>query len=318
MRVLGASDIKGTWGTILLPIGRDESIDYRRLEDEVDSMIEAGLDGLYTNGSAGEPHAQSEEEFDRVSRIVAERCEAAGVSFQIGVSHSSAQISLERLKRTLPLSPGAFQVTLPEWVPVTDGEAASFLERMAEAADPIGLVLYNPPHAKRVLDVTDIIRLKETVPSLVGVKVADSDSSWYASMRERLFDVSIFVPGHHLATGVANGAHGSYSNVACLSPRGAVRWYELMRADMVAALETEHKILAFFQSYIGPYAEKGYSNPALDKLLAAIGGWTKIGTRLRWPYRWISEAEAQCLHGVVREEIPELFERTVEQETEGR
>ena len=51
----------------------------------------------------------------------------------------------------------------------------------------------------------------------------------------------------------------------------------------------------------------GYSNAALDKLLAAIGGWGPVGTRLRRPYRWIDEAEAVRLRPMARSMMPELF-----------
>lgn len=39
---------------------------------------------------------------------------------------------------------------------------------------------------------------------------------------------------------------------------------------------------------MAPFATMhGCSNAALDKLLAAIGGWADVGTRLRRPYRWV-------------------------------
>ncbi len=62
-------------------------------------------------------------------------------------------------------------------------------------------------------------------------------------------------------------------------------------------------------SYIHPYiTTQGYSNQAVDKLLIAIGGWADVGTRLRWPYRWVPEDDADRLRPVAREMLPELFE----------
>jgi dihydrodipicolinate synthase/N-acetylneuraminate lyase len=308
MQALTSSQIHGTWGTVLLPINADESIDYERLGDEIDHLIAARLDGLYTNGTAGEFYTQTEQEFNTVAQLVAERCERAGMPFQLGVSHTSAQVSLERLRRAVELRPSAVQVILPDWVALTEEEAIAFLERMAEAAAPVPLVLYNPPHAKRVLDPVGIGRLRAAVPSLVSVKVLDGGPSWYAAIRQHLRDCAVFVPGHHLATGVLNGAQGSYSNVACLSPRGTKRWNNLMYTDIHAALVIERKILAFFQAHIVPIAAQGYSNPALDKLLAAIGGWANIGMRLRWPYRSIPDEVAHRLAPIAREMMPELFD----------
>ena len=169
-------------------------------------------------------------------------------------------------------------------------------------------VLYTPPPAKGVFTPAQIGRLHAAVPAIIGVKVADGDAAWYAEVRTHCQGVAVFVPGHHLATGVANGAAGAYSNVACLSPGGAQRWYNQMRVDLPAALELEQRIRHFMDTEIAPFIVRdGYANPALDKLLAAIGGWADVGTRLRWPYRWIEPDVAARLRPVTQSMLPELF-----------
>jgi dihydrodipicolinate synthase/N-acetylneuraminate lyase len=282
LQPLQAQDLRGSWATLMLPIDSDDSIDFARLADELDALIAASVDGIYTNGTAGEFHTQSEAEFDAIHALVAERCHRAGLPFQIGASHMSAQLSLDRIRRGRDLQPSAIQVILADWFPLKEAEMAACLARMAAAAAPIGLVLYNPPHAKVVLTPAQIGRLHASVPGLIGVKVAGGDAAWYAEMREHCRGLAVFVPGHHLATGIANGAAGSYSNVACLSPAGAQRWYAQMLVDLPAALALEQRIRQFMDTAIVPYIVRdGYANPALDKLLAAIGGWADVGTRLR-------------------------------------
>ncbi|MCP4399000.1 MAG: dihydrodipicolinate synthase family protein [bacterium] len=308
MKSLQYKELQGNWASIALPINPDDTIDYAKLEEEIGVLVTAGVDGIYTNGTAGEFYAQNEEEFDRINSLVASYCEKANLPFQLGASHMSAQISLERIKRARTFQPGAIQVILADWFPLTPEEAVACLTRMAEVADPIGLVLYNPPHAKRVLQPEEYSRLKEAVPNLIGIKVADSDSAWYEAMKRHCEGLAIFVPGHHLATGFTHGAAGSYSNVACLHPVGAQMWYDMMKNDIAQALDVEKRIQQFMNTHILPFiTQQKYSNQALDKLLAAIGGWANIGTRLRWPYRWIPEKEAERLRPIAREMIPELF-----------
>ena len=304
---LHSSEIRGTWGTVLLPINTDDSIDYVRLTEQVDVFLRSGVDGIYTNGTAGEFYSQTEAEFDRVCEIVATRAAARNVPFQLGASHYSPQITLERVQRARGLHPGAIQVILPDWLKVGNDEAVAFLSRIATAAAPIGIVLYNPPHAKRVLEPADLAKLRAAVPGLIGVKVGDGAASWYAAMRLLLPDFSVFVPGHHLATGYLQGANGSYSNIACLQPKGAVRWWGLMQTDPLAALAIERKILGFFREHLAPLAAQGFSGPAIDKLLCAAGRWCPFNTRLRWPYRYLGHETALKLSSVVRTAIPELF-----------
>lgn len=307
MKPLSANEIRGNWATLLLAWNRDESLDLGRVGAEIDVLIDASVSGIYSCGTAGEFHTLSEDEFDAVSTLLADRCEAVAMPFQIGVSHMSAQISRERLRRSVGLKPSAVQVILPDWFPVTDEEAIRFLDGMANVSDGIGLVLYNPPHAKRVLSPEEIGRLADAVPSLVGVKVADGDAAWYEAMGPVFERLSVFVPGHHLATGYQHGASGAYSNVACLSPRGAQWWWELMERDIDAALEVESRIRQFMDEHIVPFITRdGYCNGACDRLLALIGGWADIGDQMRWPYRSIAASEAERLRLVARESLPEF------------
>jgi hypothetical protein len=73
------------------------------------------------------------------------------------------------------------------------------------------------------------------------------------------------------------------------------------------ALQLEERILAFFSECITPFQKRGYSNPALDKFLATVGGWGPIGTRLRWPYRWIAEGEVEAVRNRAKILLPEFF-----------
>lgn len=301
--------IRGNWATLLLPIGSDDAIDFARLGDEIDCLIAAGVDGIYSNGTAGEFHNQSEAEFDAIQELLARRCAAAGMPFVIGACQSDARLSLDRVRRAAAWSPEGIQVILPDWWPVTAAEATDFLTMAAEAAGPVPLVLYNPPHAKRVFAPAELAQVLASVPQVVGVKLADGDAKWYAEARQALDGWGVYVPGHHLATGVSHSvAAGAFSNVACLSPVGAQRWTSLMLTDAAAALDVERRLRAFLETHVAPFGrDHGYSNAALDKLLAAIGDWAPVGTRLRRPYRWIDPEVAVQLRPAAQAAIPEIM-----------
>ncbi len=308
MRPFRASEIRGNWATLLLAWNEDDSLDLGRVRNEIECLIEMQVDGIYCNGTAGEFYALTEREFDQVAEALADRCEQAGMPFQIGVSQMSAQISLARLRRSIALAPVAIQVILPDWFPTSDREAADFLERMADEAEGIGLVLYNPPHAKRVLQPAEMAQLTERVPALVGIKVAGGDRTWYAEMKPLFERLSVFVPGHHLATGRSLGAHGSYSNVACLHPGVAQQWSDQIDHDLPAALGIERRLREFMEQYISPFIHvEKYSNAACDRLLALIGGWADVGAHMRWPYRAIPVSEADRLRPIARQMLPEFF-----------
>jgi 4-hydroxy-tetrahydrodipicolinate synthase len=299
--------LRGTWGTLLLPIAEDESIRYDLMEEEIETLIASGVAGIYSNGSAGEFFTQSHAEYVEVSTILARACRKAGLPFQIGACHPFPQETLERIRAVKHLEPDAYQVILPDWFMVRGEEVGAFMERVCEVAAPAGVVLYNPPHAKRQLPPEEIGALARRFPGLLGVKVAGGDEAWYRTMRQECGDLSVFIPGHFLVTGLQRGAHGAYSNVACLHPKAAVAWNRLALTNPIEALVIQEEIVAFLNVHVMPFIKAGYINPAADKLLAAIGGWSKVGTRLRWPYQWIGEKEVGALREIARTELARFF-----------
>jgi dihydrodipicolinate synthase/N-acetylneuraminate lyase len=305
MRPLTFAEIRGNWATLLLPLNANDSIDYGLLAAELDHFAAARVSGVYSNGTAGEFYTQTEDEFDRINQLLAEKCERVGVPFQIGASHMSPQLSRERLRRAKALRPAAFQVVLPDWFVPAWPEILAFLETMAAEAAPIPLIVYNPPHAKRRLTPEECLRLADAVPGVVGMKVPGGDDAWFAAMQPVFARLSVFIPGHLLASGLARGAHGAYSNVACLSPVGAQRWYELCIHDPSAGLAWERRILPFWQTNIASLITK---HGLADKAAAAAGGWLPgLSPRLRWPYHGATPEMVASIAASARAALPEWF-----------
>lgn len=173
-----------------------------------------------------------------------------------------------------------------------------FLRRTADTAGDVPLVLYNPPHAKTTVGPELLRELASAVPSLIGLKTAGGDKAWFEQTTTS--GLSIFVPGHFLASMSLLGAHGSYSNVAALSPNGSVR--------SARSLDVEGRIAEFFGQHVVPLQKAGLSNPALDKFLAAVGNWADVDTRVRWPMASATQAQVEVARPVARRLLPELFE----------
>lgn len=242
MKALTPETLYGNWATLLLATDSAGRIDWRRLEDEIDTLVASHPNGIYSNGTACEFYAQSPKEFVRISELLSDKCERAGIPYQIGVSHPSAQESRERLRMIRHLHPGAVQVILPDWFPIDDA------------------------------------------------------------------GLSVFVPGHHLATGVRNGARGAYSNVACINPFAAQKWYDQMGTDLSSALELEARIQAFMRECIDPFIIRDHlPNHACDRFMALVGGWADVGAHLRWPYSSIPESYVEPVRRRGHALIPEFL-----------
>ena len=180
--------LAGNWATLLLPIQSDDAIDFGALAAEIDILIAARVDGIYSNGTAGEFHNLTDTENDAIQALLADKCRKADMPFVIGACQPDPSLACERVARAAALGPSAIQVILPDWWPVRNDEATDFLAMAAERAAGTPLLLYNPPHAKRVLSPADIDAVTASVPTVVAVKLADGDATWYAEARRHLAD----------------------------------------------------------------------------------------------------------------------------------
>ena len=295
----------GIWGTILLPI-KNNQIDWVAFKEQVNILCDSNVHGIYTNGTAAECHNQTEDEFDKLSEIVSTIAIKKNKKFQLGLSHTNPRICRERAKRTKHLKPNGFQITLPDWWPPTFQESKNFIMGMQDVVENIYMILYNPPHAKVLLTLKEISLLKKNATNLIGIKCAGGDESWYQNRRELLEDFSVFVPGHTVVFGKPLGANGSYSNVACLSPNGAVMIWNLIDTDIEKAKSIETRVNKFMRNHIIPFASR-LSNTGLDKLLAAVGGWGPVSEKVLWPYEGASFEEVQKIKNIAKQDIPELI-----------
>ncbi|MFZ2339207.1 MAG: dihydrodipicolinate synthase family protein [Bacteroidales bacterium] len=311
MKIFSHREIFGNWATLLLTTDNKGAIDYSKLCDEIDVLIASRPNGIYCNGTAGEFYTLAEDEFDKIAVLIAVKCSRSEIPYQLGVTHTSPQASLERLKRVRSLEPCAVQVILPDWFPPTLEESIDFLKGVEETAGGISLILYNPPHAKKQLDPEEWAVIRNSVPTLQGLKVFDhnGDTGWYSRVRMNSMGLSVFIPGHRLCTGIKSGAHGSYSNISCLNPFAAQRWYDMIIRDMEAALELESRINEFMTRFIAPLINvHGYSNQACDRFMAVLGGWADVGEYLRWPYKSVPAEYVEAIKYDAKKIIPEFFQ----------
>ncbi|MEM6384408.1 MAG: dihydrodipicolinate synthase family protein [Pseudomonadota bacterium] len=301
----GAIRFRGVWATVLLAIKEDGTHDLSVIDDQIAVYAVSGCDGIYVGGTVSEFHSLSDADFKAVAESTAKAARCHGLPFQIAASHPLAPGSLSRVRYADALEPDGVQVTLPDWTPIDLATVERFLSGCAEAAGGTPLVLYNPPFAKTVLNPKQILALCDQIPALAGVKCGGGDADWYRQMMPVFERLSVFIPGHHYHSGTMQGAHGSYSNMACLSPTAAVNWCSLKTED---AHDLESRIHCFMNDAIAPLLKRGLPGFACDKAMAAAGGWTEISPRLLWPYEGASEAEVEHIARAARRHIPEFLE----------
>ena len=303
MLPLEKSTLQGTWSTVLLPYCEDGTIDWENIQLQLHAFKKSGVSGIYFNGTAGEFFNQADAEYSRLLGVVSGFCEEHSIPYQAGASHAHPAGTLKRVVEAKDRQPGAIQVILPEWILLNWEEIVEYFRVIAKAAHPVPLVVYNPPNAKRVLTPPEWLALAKSVTNIIGIKVAGGDAQWHEEMEPVSEYLSIFVAGTRLASGLINGcARGSYSNVACYSPQGAVKWYKGMLEDPNKALQQEAVIQEAFKLALDPYRGK-YSHTAMDKALGCAGKWGPESPAVRWPLASFSLKEVEGIASVLNEQL---------------
>ena len=82
---------EGIWGAILLPVKNDK-IDWIAFEEQVNILCDSNVHGVYTNGTAAECHHQTEDEFDKLSNIVASIAKKKNKQFPFVLSNTNPPI----------------------------------------------------------------------------------------------------------------------------------------------------------------------------------------------------------------------------------
>ena len=120
---LTAEDVFGIWAGVTMAWNEDYSFDEKTYAQNAESMIKAGVHGIYTTGSTSEFYAVDYGEFCAMVDIQADLCGAANAPLQIGCCSDSTAKTIKLLEYVAGKKQvGAAQVNKPYWMEVNDRE----------------------------------------------------------------------------------------------------------------------------------------------------------------------------------------------------
>ena len=275
-------------------------------EDQFRRLVRASLKGtrhLYVFGTAGEGYAVSETQFDVVSQTFAEEMRAGDADPMVGVISLSQSTILDRIRRCADRSIRLFQISLPSWGALSDGELATFFRDVCDGFPECRFVHYNLPRAKRMLTARAYGELAERHPNLVGTKTCtDSLSFMYGLLTEAPQLQHFFTEVGYLYARMF-GECGVLASFVT----GWARLHELFDAGQTRNVERYpeftrecrllHKLLL---ESVGP---EPHIDGAYDKIFARINV-PDFPLRLLPPYEYTSDAQFEQFTASMREQLP--------------
>ena len=196
----------------------------------VDFLADAGLDGLLALGTTGEGILLSVPERKRVTELFVH---AAGGRLDVA-AHCGAQTTADTVALAAHAAETGVQavaVIAPPYFPLDDRSLVAHFTVAAQACAPVPFYVYEFERTSGYAVPPRVIaELRETVPTLAGMKV--SDSPWERFQPYLVEGLDIFVgPEALIHQGLAGGAVGAVSALATAFPELVLEAVRARSAD---------------------------------------------------------------------------------------
>jgi 4-hydroxy-tetrahydrodipicolinate synthase len=224
---------------MVTPFCQDERIDYNAWQSLIDTLIGAGVDGLFCGGSSGEFFALHTEERQVALRFcrqaVAGRVPLYG---NVGCITTRDTVALARVAEAEGID--IIVVVTPYYVRASQRELAEHYIEVCHAVR-VPVLAYNfPPHGATGLAPETLTLIAERCENLAGIKDSSGDLALGIAYRDcvpgRTMPVLVG-PENLIVTALDHGLAGCVTALSNIAPRLYVDLYRAYRAGRRAEAE---------------------------------------------------------------------------------
>ena len=214
------------------PLTSTEALDVAGLRRLIDFLLEAGVHGLFANGSMGGfAFLPDRVQFEAIEASLAHI--AGRVPMVAGISDTSTSRVLERLRIVERMAPHAVVVMPPFYYLAQQNEIVHFFRTIADASSVPVLLYDNPRLAKNSL-APETIGLLARHPNIAGAKISAPDAQkWQEVLRQDLpRDRFTLICGAEpmMSLSLHRGFDGVTGGLHNLAPAAAVAMFDAARA----------------------------------------------------------------------------------------
>lgn len=220
--------LKGIIPPLVTPLADQNKLDASGLENLIEHILDAGVNGLFVLGSSGE--ASSLPESMRNSVVQKVMAQVAGrVPVLVGISSTCLADCLATAHYAADQGAEALVMAAPYYYPISQDDLRLFTQRVAKAS-PLPLYIYNMPNCTKVVYQIETLERLAECETIKGVKDSGGDMVYF----HRLLKLSairpdwsfLIGPEELLAEAVLLGGHGGVCGGANLFPQLYQSLYE--------------------------------------------------------------------------------------------
>ncbi|MGB9838817.1 4-hydroxy-tetrahydrodipicolinate synthase [Methanothermobacter sp.] len=244
--------IEGTVVAMVTPFTGDDRVDEAGLRDNINYLIENGVDGLLVAGTTGESATITHEEQRRMIDILVDEVNGR-VKTIAGAGSNSSREALGLVKYAGDAGADAALVITPYYNrPQPHGLTEHY--RMLEEASEIPLIIYNVPSRTGTDIDVDTVSELAGLDGIIGIKEASPDLDKISMLKSRLMDMGlddfIILSGNDNLTlpMISMGAEGVISVVANIDPARMSRLVnEALSGDFESAMKTHYELYSLMK-----------------------------------------------------------------------
>jgi 4-hydroxy-tetrahydrodipicolinate synthase len=308
--MLSRSEFIGPWAGLPVAWNQDWTFDEKAYRQNVVTVCQAGVPGIYTGGTTGEFYAMEFDEFKQVSLATAEECRARKTPCMIGVTSTYTLGAQRRAEYAAKLGADAIQLALPFWMELTGPEILSFVRDVASACPGLALSIYETTRAKNCLTLEQHRLIHDEVPAYLGVKSTAGTLGATPAGCAALSDfVNVWVSEHRWHELGPFGAIGCASALVYLNPKVILHMFDLLRKkDWDRLKPWTDRVKKFTSEGLCPFTEKGFQDSAYDHMLGLVAGFLAMSPRSRPPYTSATPDDIQQLRSWLDINLPEFLQ----------
>ncbi|QBD82528.1 dihydrodipicolinate synthase family protein [Ktedonosporobacter rubrisoli] len=217
----------GIYVAVITPFTEDDEVDYARLHEHVNWLIESGVHGLAPTGSCGEYASLADQERAQVVETII-RAAAGRVPVVVGVASPSTKRVVAWARHAKEAGAAGVMALPPINYRPTRAEVIAYYEAVASVGLPI--IAYNNPYDTSTDLTPELLQEMAHIKELVAVKEFTGDVRRIPAILEQTSLEVLAGVDDMLVESLLAGATGWVAGLTNAIPRESVRLYDLVLA----------------------------------------------------------------------------------------
>ena len=289
--------------TAVLPWTADWRLDERLFRREL-ALLAARYRQIYIFGTAGEGYAVDDRQFLQAVRIYIEEMHAGGVEPMVGVISLSLPTIVARIEAARELGVRHFQISLPSWGALGEGEVFTFFEQILGRFTDCRFLHYNLLHAGRLVTLGEYGRLAAAHPNLVATKNSTDAMARIAGLLTEAPQLRHFLTETGYTYGSQLGSCGLLISIASVNATTARDFFVAGQArDTATSFRLGGELRRLTDALLEAAGPGELIDGAYDKILWKLHD-PDFPLRLLPPYRAADVGAADRFAAFLREHFP--------------